>query len=185
MRAWKASLGILLGALAVCCSSAAADDKPDALALLKQHPEFATLTKVTDITKGGAVVDITLCRHKNGNCERFEAKADKAADLADYVYLFAAYKGKYAASKPATPKSAKPLADGFLQEVQDKGYGQSLLDFYSSKMACGDQKDIAGCVLHKLFGSIGIQRYIVERTYGGGVSILTADEDGTGDPFLG
>ena len=186
MRVSRTSIGMLLGILTLMAwgPSALADDKPDALALLKLHPEFVTLTKVTNVIKGRSWLDITLCRHTTGDCERFNAAASRSDDLADYVYLFAVFKGKYAPSKPVTQKGRKWLGNGLLQDAQDKGYGQTLLDHYSSKTACGDQKDIPGCVLHSLFGSIKIQRFIVERGDAGEVGILTADEDGTGDPFL-
>lgn len=184
MQSWKVYVAASIAALMLMTWSAspAADDRPSGFLLLKQHPEFATLTRITDVTRGGVVVDITLCRQKGGKCERFESDAKSMDDLADYVYLFAVYKGNYAPQKPGTRKT---LASALLQEAQDSGSGKALLELYGDKTACAGKQDVPQCVLHSLYKSIGVQRYIVERNDGGGVYILTANEDGVGDPFEG
>lgn len=187
MRTWWSYRRVVFAALAgICwCGSATADDKPDGFALLKQYPKFVTLTEYGDLGVAASWVDITLCRQQAGKCERFESAAAWTNDLADYVYLFAIYKGNYSSPKAATGKDAKSRAAALLQEAQDKGYGKAMLDYYAGKTSCAGKDDVAGCVLHTLYGRIGIQRYIVERDDTGGVSILTADENGTGDVFAG
>ncbi len=184
MRTWKmyaiASIAALM--LMSQCVGAVADDRPNSLELLKRHPEFVTLTRVTELSSGTAVIYITLCRQKTSNCERFESNASTTDELADYVYLFAVYKGKYAPKKPGVGKT---LAVAFLQEAQDSGDGKTLLDYYSGKTDCSGNQDVPRCVLHSLYKSIRIQRYIVEHDDVGGVGIFNADENGIGDPFAG
>jgi len=170
--------------LALCAWSAAvpAADKPDGLALLKSHPEFVTITKITSLGDQTATVHMTLCRskHQAVNCELFEGKADAMEAMADYVYLYANYQGKY--DKTASGKPAKSLADGLLKEAADKGYARDLLDHYARQYACSGAKDMTACTLHHLFVSTVSQRYIMERS-GHQITLLEADEDGSGDVF--
>ena len=184
MRTWVVWAGIFLGlaALTVRCDEPPAGGPPDSLALLKAHPEFAEITKITNLNADTAVVRISLCRSKRQavNCEMFESRAAHSGQLADYVYLFAVYAGKY--DKSVSAKSSKGPAHGLLQDAADHGYGQVLLNEYTGKFDCKQSKDTRGCILHQLFKSAQIQRYIVERS-GHAVTLLEADEDGKGSVF--
>jgi len=185
VRSYKAVSLIFCAAVCATLSGLAkADDQPSGLGLLKQHPEFATITKITDLADQTGRVDIALCRSKRQavNCELFEGTPASLEAMADYVYLYAVYRGKY--DKTAAGKPTQTLADGLLREAADKGYARALLDHYSAKYTCNREKDPTDCVLHKLFVSSVTWRYIMQHS-GHAVYLLHAKEDGSGDIFEG
>lgn len=188
MRAGKIIQALILAALIAVgwCGSAVAANKPDGLALLKQYPDFATITRVSDLSYDGVRIFITLCPYSTAACDRFEITDGNARRLADYVYMFFVFKGYYPSPDPMAGTGEKSRAAGLLQEAQDKGYGKALLDYYAAKTHCTSVDDVVGCVLRRLNREQAddgagldywVQRYVVERHKSGAVSILAVDED--------
>ena len=163
--------------LLACSLQGFAAEKPDTTSILKQHPEFVTLTRVTKFIHSDEAVRITFCRSTTSDCEVFESDADKLDPLADYAYLFAVYKGKYGDVQGTASKRKPHAADALLQEAQDKGYAKNLLDFYAAKYSCDTQKDPAGCVMHRLWKAAPVSRYVLYRG-GHDYSIDRTDESG-------
>ena len=181
MRGWRTSVRALLGVVIsmAVCGSAMAGDKPDALAILKKHPEFVTLTQYTDMKTGDVNLVATLCRRKDADCEMFVDKGNDLPAMADYVYLFAVYEGKYGQAKGASSAGGKGAAAALLEEAKTKGYGQALLGYYTGKYPCKDSQDAAACVLHKLWGAGAIERRIFRKESDGSYALIFVDEDGS------
>lgn len=177
LRACSAAGLLLLTAWAGACQ---ADDKPDTLALMKQYPKFVEAIRTTDLNTRESTLRLTLCRSRDENCESFDADSKQADTLADYVYLCAVYDNDCRHGEHA--KTRGKNADALIQEAKDKGYGQALLDHYSAEYDCGQAKDIAACVLHKLFTAARVHRTIAEGDRDS-VYYVEAGEDGEGDPF--
>jgi hypothetical protein len=172
----------LLGALCalmVYALPASADGKPDAVALLKGHPEFVSMTMTTNLGTGEQTARITLCRDVHARCETFDSDGKSLTGLADYAYLCAVYKDDCTSGKHT---KSKTNADGLQKEATDKGYGQALLDHYGMKYDCAHAKDATACILHHLFLDTGIRRSIAIHN-GNGFMFMDADETGNGDPF--
>jgi hypothetical protein len=166
----------------VLASTAAADGAPDSLTILKQYPDFAKAVTTTDLKANTATIDVTLCRSKGEKCETFRGDAKSAQGVEDYAYLCAVYENDCMYGKHALVKNSRAAA--LIKEANDKGYGQAILARYGSQYDCSKAKDSTACILHHLFQSAGIQRYIVWYS-GHSVSYLEADEDGTGSLFEG
>ncbi len=166
-RAWIVASALL------AASAASAADKPDTLALLKNYPSFARITKETRLSDGDVNIIIRLCRGANRACEMFTADGDDIQTLTDYVYLFATYKGGYAEGKP-TSRNGQAL----VEEADTRGYGKALLDFYQAKYSCQHEKDGVACVMHGLWTEGSIKRQVYVDEGGGDFGIVGADEDG-------
>jgi len=176
-RAWSIA-GLLV--MASWMQAGLADEKPDTLALMKQYPAFVEAIRTTDLNDRAAKVRITLCRSKHDHCEAFETDAGHSGTMADYAYLCAVYDNDCRHGEHAKTKGKN--ADALIQEAKDKGYGQAVLDYYTTKYDCAQAKDPTACVLHKLYTTAGVHRTIAERD-GHTISYVEAGEDGEGDPF--
>ena len=176
-------MGLLIGVISLmtCCNVVAAEDKPDGLTLLKRHPEFATIIKITGYGDAPSLARVTLCRSLDQRvfCEMFESRTGHLSDLADYVYLYAVLRGKYERFKPG--RGDKALASDLLQEAAEQGYAKDLLQAHDDG-SCSKSRDAARCTLHKMFLDLDIQRYAVLRRPHG-ATFYTANENGQGDPF--
>jgi hypothetical protein len=172
--------GVILAS--VLASASAADAAPDSLTILKQYPDFAKAVTTTNLEAKTATIDVTLCRGRHGACEMFRGDARSAQGIEDYAYLCAVYENDCMYGKHAQVQQSR--AASLIQEATDKGYGQAILSRYSNQYDCSSAKDATACVLHHLFKTAGIQRFIVQHS-GHSVSYLEADEDGTGDLFEG
>jgi hypothetical protein len=181
-------IGLSIGffSLALCAANAIAEDAPDGLALLKRHPQFATVLKITKFSgetfsSQYDEAQIMLCRSLDPDvyCERFDGNAARLDDLADYAYLFAVYQGGYGRFKPG--RGDKNLAESFLEEAADGTYARALLHAHDDG-SCGKAKDPTRCIMHKLYEDIGIQRYATFKEKHSLTSYST-DEQGEGDPF--
>lgn len=137
-----------------------ANENIDTVSLIKQQGKNVHIVRVDDLKAGSAVYQIRICVE---DCAVWEAPAESEQALADYVYLYALYKGYHKDDRHFSNDEGMGWATfrylPMIVNDSKSGFGRQLLNKYGSEYACRAGKSQSLCVLHQLFVNHKIRRY--------------------------